>query len=176
METWRKIAGSQYLVSNEGRIKSLRSGRILKPWLNCATGYPQVRIGGRKKHSVHRLVACAFLGEFPDLFVNHKDGSRTNNNVENLEWVTHSGNMKHAHQVLKVKNSCHGKYGAAHPCSKSYIATSLDGSRTFFFTSGTDAILSGFSSSGISHCVSGKIAHHKGYKWRLAQHGVKCAA
>ena len=96
METWRKIAGSQYLVSNEGRIKSLRSGRILKPWLNCATGYPQVRIGGRKKHSVHRLVACAFLGEFPDLFVNHKDGSRTNNNVENLEWVTRTANHIHA--------------------------------------------------------------------------------
>lgn len=108
-EEWRAAPGFEgaYEVSSTGRVRSLarfrrgRGGRptrvtarLLKPTL--ANGYPSLTLGGRCVR-VHRLVAGAFLPN-PDLCpeVNHKDGNKANNAVENLEWVTHRGNGAHA--------------------------------------------------------------------------------
>jgi len=58
------------------------------------TGYKMVRLtinGKRKGYAIHRLVAQTFLDNSKNLpIVNHKDGDKTNNKVENLEWVTQS--------------------------------------------------------------------------------------
>ena len=62
--------------------------------------------GKRKLCTVHRLVASAFIDNPDDLRdVNHKDGVKTNNSVENLEWVKHSDNIKHAYRVLMRKRN-----------------------------------------------------------------------
>lgn len=107
IEEWRNIKGvhSDYLVSNTGRVKSVnkkwskRDIKIVKPFLN--TGYNRVaiknNIGDRKKYLVHRLVAMAFLSKKDHhTQVNHIDGDKLNNNLNNLEWVTSSENIKHA--------------------------------------------------------------------------------
>lgn len=112
-EVWKPIEGYEglYEVSNLGRVKNLERRipfgyglrtipeRILKNNVN-EFGYLYVRLykdAKGKKHKIHRLVAQTFI-ENPEnkKCVNHIDGNKQNNSVENLEWVTHSENMKHA--------------------------------------------------------------------------------
>lgn len=82
-------------------------GRELKQWSSGA-GYLQVSCGGGFKRDVHRLVAETYIPNPLGLpCVNHKDGNKRNNHVDNLEWVDHSGNMQHAAGLGLVK----GFYG-----------------------------------------------------------------
>ena len=88
-----------YQVGNHGRVKNNKTGKILKPYLT--RGYLRVSLyneSGRKCKLVHRLVAEAFLPN-PDnkSDVNHINGCKTDANVCNLEWVSASENMSHAH-------------------------------------------------------------------------------
>ena len=94
MEIWRDIDGYEglYQVSNFGRVKSFQRGkpRILKAFLN--SGYLSVvlyRDHKVKQCLVHRLVALAFIPNPEDKpLVNHINGVKTDNCVENLEWAT----------------------------------------------------------------------------------------
>lgn len=111
-EEWRPAPGFEknYLVSNFGAIKNIRSGRILAvSYSNC--GYARLNLsvdGVAKRKSVHRLVAEAFIPKNGDGYqVNHIDGNKKNNNVENLEWVTPSDNIKHAFNI-GLKKPCGG--------------------------------------------------------------------
>jgi len=111
-EVWRPVAegefGQAYLVSNLGRVKRMvtphnRIERILKPQPNDG-GYLYVSLswkGVRRQYRIHRLVARAFLGPQPSGHqVNHKDGCRHNNHLDNLEYVTPSQNVRHSYHVL----------------------------------------------------------------------------
>jgi hypothetical protein len=75
--------------------RGVDAGYILKGW----TGrYRQVRLKLRNRieyHAVHVLVASVFVGP-PGPEVNHRDGNKVNNRVDNLEWTTRKGNAKHA--------------------------------------------------------------------------------
>lgn len=102
-EIWLPIeAYPNYEVSNEGRIRSLgtrkRHGvRILKQTL-LSCGYLSISLcndAGRKNYLSHRLICEVFHGK-SDLHVNHKNGIKTDNRIENLEWVTRSENQRHA--------------------------------------------------------------------------------
>lgn len=120
---WRPISGYEglYEVSNCGRIRSidrmvqfwdrhnnlfierLRKGTKLKP-STTPNGYKLVTLhknGVRSQFLVHRLVLSTFCGPCANLFVNHKDGNRINNNINNLEWVTHSENVRHGINLKK---------------------------------------------------------------------------
>lgn len=103
-EEYRDVVGFEdyFQVSNMGNIYSKRSNRILKQ-TKSKTGYWTfaTKIGGRNGSDhcfkVHRLVADAFIPN-PEgkPFVNHIDGSKTNNILSNLEWVTAKENSAHA--------------------------------------------------------------------------------
>ena len=111
-EIWKDIKGYEglYQISNLGNVKSIRyfnhannkaytRNRLLKT-SKTEKGYLRVELykkGKGKKIRVHRLVAETFL---PNLYnfkeINHKDGNKQNNCVDNLEWCTHSYNMREA--------------------------------------------------------------------------------
>jgi len=102
MEQWKPIENTEgrIEVSNHGRIRSnLRDGRILKPTPDHK-GYLRISVtidGERRRYKVHREVAKAFIPN-PDNLpqVNHINGDKTDNSVNNLEWVTNRDNAKHA--------------------------------------------------------------------------------
>ena len=92
----------RFLVSDRGDIYSLKSKKVLRQSVHKDTGYRTVCVsmGGRENKKlirVHIAVACAFVEGFEEgLVVNHKDGIKTNNTADNLEWVTCSENSIHA--------------------------------------------------------------------------------
>ena len=100
-EIWKLVADyPNYSVSNYGRVRNNKTGYILKP-LEVGFGYVVVELwnkNGPKSKKIHRLVAEAFLPN-PDKKpqVNHIDGNKKNNRLDNLEWVTASENMKHSY-------------------------------------------------------------------------------
>ena len=104
MEEWRDIPGyeSFYQVSNLGNVRSIRFNKIrnMKSW--DSHGYRAVELcmnNNRYTVGIHRLVALTFIPNpenKPE--VNHKDRNKSNNNVENLEWVTQSENVAHAYR------------------------------------------------------------------------------
>jgi hypothetical protein len=104
-EVWRDVPGyvGLYQVSNTGRVRNARSGRVLK--LNKqGRGYAQTMLskGGQRSYPlVHRLVAMVFIPNPENKpQINHINGDKGDNRVENLEWCTSSENLYHRYQVL----------------------------------------------------------------------------
>lgn len=131
IEKWKPVKGYEglYEVSSLGRIKSLSkrvdsgkchrsySEKILKPGKDC-NGYLRVSLSNfnhlAHTHKVHRLVAEAFIDnpeKLPE--VNHIDGNKANNSIDNLEWISASDNLKHAY-----KNGLKSVKGAKNPAAK----------------------------------------------------------
>lgn len=102
IERWKRIPNySNYECSTLGHVRRIDTQRQLKPWLQN-NGYLVVRVRGNdqivKSWLVHRLVALTWLRK-PlkyKVCVNHIDGNKQNNVVDNLEWVTNSENILHA--------------------------------------------------------------------------------
>ena len=118
MEKWTTIQeASNYEVSTYGNIRNKITQKILKGRLT-KSGYLQVslKIDETNKFSnryIHRLVAIYWIDNPKNKReVNHKDGNKENNNINNLEWVTSSENQKHRHSIgiNKTSNRRVGKF------------------------------------------------------------------
>ena len=120
IEIWKPVAGyeSHYEISNYGKVRSLKrlvpakttlrtiNSKILAQRKNNY-GYVEIRLSKNstcKTHFLHVLLAKAFLvypGEKYE--VNHINGIKDDNRLENLEWVTHAENVKHAYKLKLIK-------------------------------------------------------------------------
>lgn len=150
-------------TNNKGRIKRI------KTTITC--GYEKVDLRKNKKpfsKLVHRLVAEAFIPNPANRReVNHKDGVKTNNNVENLEWTTSSENKLHASHVLGAYKHLKGQFGKAHPKSKVILQIKNGKIINKFYGSCEAQRYTGVHFSGILLCCHGKLKTYRGFGWKF---------
>ena len=189
MEIWKDIKKWEgyYQVSNFGNVKSLdrivihknrlhkqrKKGKILKPSINHK-GYLTVDLrkqGLRKQFFVHRLVGMMFIDNLNNKpQINHKDGNKLNNNVNNLEWVTNKENIKHAFDVGLRKPPMKGKFGKNHNRSKSIIQKDKNDNFIKEFESISEAHNKTKINLGNIHSACcGRYKSAGGYKWEYKE-------
>lgn len=147
METFRKIENyNNYSISNLGNVRNDKTGRILKTYTK-PNGYMQVQLGRKTiPQYIHRLVAKAFIPNNDNKpQVNHKNGIKCDNKVENLEWVTASENNLAYGYTSRIENK-----------KKKIIATNIDG-REIIFNSRNET-------AEYFKCDKSQIAYERYYK------------
>ena len=122
----------RYIIYKDSRIFDKKLNKFINFQKNT-DGYYCVTLRSnynkRVTKRVHRIIAECFIYKIEGKnFINHKDGIKTNNAIENLEWVTHSENIKHAwdtklitntnQRIKKIKDANIGRYGKLNPKSK----------------------------------------------------------
>lgn len=178
-EIWKDVTGYEglYMVSNLGKVASVlrqgTKGNILTPTIN-KRGYHFVGLNKdhvRKNFKVHRLVAVAFIPN-PCGYseINHIDGDKSNNCVENLEWTDRKGNMGHARQMGVMKNARAklDEWNSANwkiPVISTNVKTGAE--RRFDCISDAASAL-GVQATKISACLKGKRKSTGGYTFRKA--------
>lgn len=160
---WKKIIYNEqetnYSISDKGEVRKDANNYIMK--LQIQQGYKHVTLQINKKAKrfrVHRLVAEAFIPNPENKpYVNHIDGNRQNNLVENLEWVTPAENTQHA-----VQN------GLMLPTrERAVVQFDLDGSKIAEFPSLSEAARQTNSSDEkICICCQLQREQHNGFQWR----------
>ena len=105
---FKQIQDSTYYISEQGKIYNRKTKRFLKGSLD-KNGYLRFKLNG-KNVSIHRMVLETFkpIENMNLLEVNHKDGNKLNNHLDNLEWVTHRQNMEHTIHI-KLSEKCSNK-------------------------------------------------------------------
>lgn len=176
-EEWRDIVGYEgiYQVSNIGRVKRVKVGkgkpyRILQPMIN--KNYYLVLKLCSKQTFIHRLVAQAFIPNPENKHeVDHIDGNRQNNYVNNLRWVTHRENclnpQTYRKMVIarKLNPYWKGKLGEKNKDSKPVICVETG----VLYWGGKEAQRkTGIWATSVTRAVCGEQKTAGGYHWRSA--------
>lgn len=184
-EIWKDIPNYEglYQVSNLGNIKSLskiierKNGyklsikeRNIKKWL-ANNGYYMVSLWKNSKGkfiTIHRLVAQAFLDNKTNLpCINHKDGNKLNNNINNLEWCSYGYNEKEAYKLKLKEPFWLNKKGKDNCNSKKINQYDLYGNFIKTWNSLSDITRElKIHTSNISKCCKGKLKKTGGYIWK----------
>jgi hypothetical protein len=164
--TWYPIERFEglYSINKNGDVLSLRAGNILAQSFNTY-GYKQVGLFKNRASRVapiHRLMAETFIPN-PNNYdcVNHKDGNKLNNSIENLEWCTKAQNNQHARE-----SGLHRGGGMKKPVLKL-----RDGEVISEYPSVVEASKDGYSINAIYSCVSGYQIQHAGFNWKYKEAG-----
>lgn len=171
-EKWKDVVGyeSHYIVSSMGRVASVKKGRLymMNPYKSKG-GYMIVSLlidSRRKCMKVHRLVAMSFIPnpECKDT-VNHIDEVKSNNSLQNLEWMTMVENMNHGTRNKRIseKNKNNKK------TSKKLLQIDDEGNVVKVWPSIKEASRAGFERRNISLVYRGKRKSHKGFAWELTK-------
>ena len=183
-EIWKDIAGfeGRYQISNLGNVKSfVRRFHEGEPFIlklrDCGKGYYKVTLYGKDKSQrqveIHRLVAETFLPN-PHNYscVNHIDGVKTNNNVNNLEWCTPAYNNLHAYKTGLNHGSKPwlGKTGFLNKTSKPVHQIDLSTNNVIatYGSIAEAARATGCLPTKIGKCCKGVFSQTHGYGWKYA--------
>lgn len=177
MKEFRKLKSLKFLyeINSDGILRNVKSKKIIKGYKE-ANGYTRVRLenkclGGVVRTSIHQLVAEAFIPNPEGLpEINHKNSDRSDNRVENLEWVSHSQNMKHAYHDGAYKDGVRKGLAVHWEDSKRKVS---NGERTFDSLSEAGAWLANLGRvknqssgiSGIRYVCIGKGKSFGGFHW-----------
>lgn len=180
-EIWKDVVGYEglYQASNLGSIRNCK-GRIRSAF-DDGHGYLSLSLyknGHGQNLKVHRIIASAFIDN-PELkaTVNHIDGDKKNNNVNNLEWASYSENHKHAYRIgLKVVSdkqracaSITGKRTCNTNRPRTPVVAMLYGEIVKTYKSAHEAERdTKASATAIIKCCKEKAKHSGGYEWRYA--------
>ena len=166
--TWKTLnENNKYEVSDTGLVRRIDTKRNLNGCI--ASGYRSVKLtfddSKQQRFYIHRLVAEHFIHN-PDpknkTTVNHKDGNKLNNNVENLEWVSPRENNLHYYQEIKQKIKEKKKFESPIPV----IQYDLQHNKIAEFSSMSQAHrITGVSVVQIARCVHGEIQQASGFIW-----------
>lgn len=175
-EIWKPIEGTdgKYEVSNTGKVRSMNYGgrgevQEIRPWNNG--GYYRVNLEIAKKKVnflVHRLVAEAYLPNperKPE--VNHKDGNKHNNSVENLEWSTRKDNIDHADRTGLRVGSVEAILKSNERLRRPIIATNVETGVETYYPSIKEAQRS-IGTKDINRVLRGQQHKAKGHTFRYA--------
>ena len=173
MEIWKPIVGTKGFVevSNEGRVRSLLRGepRILKTQVDNK-GYHRIRVTIEREkmsYKVHREVAKAFIPN-PDNLpqVNHKDCNKSNNAVDNLEWITNVANAHHAIENGRWESVIEGSRKENESRKRPVIGHFAGLDRRFESVSEAERFVG---SRHISDVLKGKRSHVKGWTFQYEE-------
>lgn len=169
---FKQFRDTPYFVSSCGKIlrKYKNHIRYLKPTLNVY-GYFYCSISIKckvKKHLLHRLIGEVWINNPNNKpCINHKDGNTENNHINNLEWCTHSENLKHSYRELNRINPMQDKKGILCPNSIKIAQYDLDGILLQIWDSITEAAeILNVNRRTISQVAKGKRKSTGGYKWK----------
>ena len=175
---WKDIIGyeNQYEINEKGEVRNKKTKKILSI-SKSTNGYLKVHLYKNnmlKNCYIHRLIAEMFIPNPHNyLCVNHKDGNKTNNKIDNLEWCSYSMNNKHAYNnklktiTNKFKNSMK-ENGIKR--RKSVLQYSLDGCLIKEWKSITEIKNTlGFSISNISRCCRNEQLIANNYIWKYKE-------
>ena len=154
----RKIDNSPYY-----EIVNSKTNKPLKFSINNRGGYYRVQFSNHRSSTLHRLVAIQYIPNPENKeTVNHINGDKLDNRIENLEWVTREENTKHAFSS-GLMDSITGKNSKQF---KGYIAMYKDLELINVFEGKKEIKKYGLSFSGVYECLNGKLKTHKGYTFK----------
>ena len=163
---WKKIPDfPNYECSTSGEFR--RNGKLLKTAPH-QKGYRNIRLYKCGKPFIfraHRVIFSTFSGLTSNQEINHKNGIKDDNALNNLEVCTRSENLIHAYKTGLAKI----KLGKENKLSKPLVAKHIKTGDVLYFDSQADAKRAGFSQGCIQLVLTGKRNHHKGYDWSYPQ-------
>lgn len=167
---WQEIQDALgYSVNRDGQIRNDKTGKILKPF-GSRGKYLGVGLGRAGYRRVHRIVAETFIPNPENKpQVNHIDGDKANNRVENLEWCTLSENQRHRFDVLD-KHFSKEKMEAITELAaiKNRKKVRCDDTGEIYSSIRAASVATGISRANISNCAHGRYKQACGQHWSFA--------